>query len=758
MMGIKSLGLSLTGGQQGGGGAAFSLQDNSTYWWDGEDAAAILTGQFGQSGEASNTDTVDVWLNRAALASGADGGTPDITVVDSVEGYFNVDSTDEALLSAGGTYTTEWFDVTPGDTVAIGPTSGTTSRCRVQSKTAGGTITYETSLSKANGEPAELLFTVPAGAAEMRVFFATIGDTARQLDVAVMPDAAFVQRDSAPVLSSTDGVVFTDDKLAMAFPGGVGPSSCDVFVVVEVPTVTEAILLTNEDASDFIMRGDDGETTNIEDADTPVLSNHWNKQQVGNSGDLAANWDSYGILEARDVDLSGWAGMVIGGFEGFSYEFSGNIRAVIVTPRLSDADRAAAYAEINDHYSLGITFEPIYDGMFDTGFIDVAATSWNGTTDTLTIEGKPNPSNDSTMSAFGDVRNYGVRLTGVNGLTPTFIMGNFGDVRTTAHSDDDWRMVWCYESAFNDIDGAQWSLFDNEAITDGGTTSAVLTCSMDDPFTEDSVIVQRMPKVSLAAFEAKIDAWVADGSTDYIAGGTYAVGTLPALTDSFGKPVPAYDARAFKIGTGSRNVLLFGNPHPEECLGHWSLFGAIDFLLSDDADAVALRSECTFQVYPNMHAQATYAGIPRSFVHDPPLEDGNRNWNTVDNQTKTLYDTYWTANVPSTVFATIEFHDGRAGSGRTDFPAFYYFGADDTSTEFVAMKGEVVALEGEWEDFGTLSSVGRISDSARAAASAANPNINLSAEILTLKIATPSALADYGASLMKGLLAGIDAL
>jgi hypothetical protein len=47
---------------------------------------------------------------------------------------------------------------------------------------------------------------------------------------------------------------------------------------------------------------------------------------------------------------------------------------------------------------------------------------------------------------------------------------------------------------------------------------------------------------------------------------------------------------------------------------------------------------------------------------------------------------------------------------------------------------------------------------ARAAASADNPNINLSAEILTLKIATPSALADYGASLMKALLAAIEAI
>lgn len=94
-------------------------------------------------------------------------------------GYINFDSNAEPLEgSSDPSYqTTGWFPVTAHALIELVP-AGVASRFRIQTKDAGGVITYSTTLSQPDGVWTKRHVRVPAGATQMRLYFKTASDTA----------------------------------------------------------------------------------------------------------------------------------------------------------------------------------------------------------------------------------------------------------------------------------------------------------------------------------------------------------------------------------------------------------------------------------------------------------------------------------------------------------------------------------------------------------------------------------------------------
>lgn len=100
-------------------------------------------------------------------------------------------------------------------------------------------------------------------------------------------------------------------------------------------------------------------------------------------------------------------------------------------------------------------------------------------------------------------------------------------------------------------------------------------------------------------------------------------------------PIPRHDILAYKItdpaakDAKTRVVLASGN-HNTEFTGSWSLEGALDFLVSDDARAAALRKAAEFYVYPmvNPDGRFTLRGRSNPEMAAQNVTDHNRAWLT----------------------------------------------------------------------------------------------------------------------------------
>ena len=66
------------------------------------------------------------------------------------------------------------------------------------------------------------------------------------------------------------------------------------------------------------------------------------------------------------------------------------------------------------------------------------------------------------------------------------------------------------------------------------------------------------------------------------------------------------------IGGGPLMVWLYARQHPGETMAEWWMEGALDFLVSRDAEAAALRETATFHVVPNMNPDGSARGHLRT--------------------------------------------------------------------------------------------------------------------------------------------------
>jgi hypothetical protein len=132
---------------------------------------------------------------------------------------------------------------------------------------------------------------------------------------------------------------------------------------------------------------------------------------------------------------------------------------------------------------------------------------------------------------------------------------------------------------------------------------------------------------------------------------------LSAGTTPEGRPM-----QVIKIATGTEaeqkrkpGVLIYAREHGAETDGGWVAQGAIEFLLSDDPEAVAIRDKHVFLILPLLDADgavaSAYERIAQTFDSDPnPPESVNwarffRDWVVAGNRLELVYNLH---NVQST--------------------------------------------------------------------------------------------------------------
>ncbi|HRX86024.1 MAG TPA: M14 family zinc carboxypeptidase, partial [Phycisphaerae bacterium] len=237
---------------------------------------------------------------------------------------------------------------------------------------------------------------------------------------------------------------------------------------------------------------------------------------------------------------------------------------------------------------------------FDHGALDLANTTITPTEITL------GPRTDIHSSRW-----IYCKASNVLGLNPEFRISDAyfaGSTLTSAH-----RYVYSY-------DQQHWVFFDN-----GANTGGYYRFSNVGPFTQDDVWLAYSFPYPWAATEAHMDhvapsPWVTptpSADANFVLG----LSNDGTLTDK-GRAVPQLNMYGYLISDPSAPgpktvvVLTTGN-HPNETTGSYTFNGMVDFLLSDDVRAEALRAVADFYVYPNCNPDGRWAGHARSNPENP---------------------------------------------------------------------------------------------------------------------------------------------
>lgn len=218
---------------------------------------------------------------------------------------------------------------------------------------------------------------------------------------------------------------------------------------------------------------------------------------------------------------------------------------------------------------------------------------------------------------------YGIKITGANGWTPDFRLNTANGANPS--NVNRWEASWSY-----DPHGDTWNRFDTITRVDATT----FTFANNAPFTQDTVYIHMAPFFSytrwLARFEQfKLSSYVTSGaglSTPYV------LHSLPAVTDPFsGRVIGAKDVHYMRISDWSVTapkipIFWMHGQHCDETVGAYVYEGAIDFLLSADPMAHALRQTCEFHVLLHVNPQGLDAGYYRSSPEGGGNRDHNREW------------------------------------------------------------------------------------------------------------------------------------
>ena len=251
------------------------------------------------------------------------------------------------------------------------------------------------------------------------------------------------------------------------------------------------------------------------------------------------------------------------------------------------------------------------DGDFDSGGLDETNSQVAGNLVLLAGRDNFNP---------GDWKWLHFQASNVNGLTPQFVIDdNFASGGSRL---DNHEMVYSY-------DQQNWFFFDNNQHN-GGLDN--YTFSNNAPFTQDDVWVAYglpypMQKVTDHVNQVRSSPWVmptASSNTDLIlgqsSGGTDDIGRVIAPQNLYGYKITDPGAAGPKTQIG-----LVGGVHANEVLANHTLEGLVDFLVSDDERAAALREVAEFYVYPMANPDGRFAGYNRSTVQHEN-RDPNRFW------------------------------------------------------------------------------------------------------------------------------------
>src|SRR5690606_35181619 len=77
--------------------------------------------------------------------------------------------------------------------------------------------------------------------------------------------------------------------------------------------------------------------------------------------------------------------------------------------------------------------------------------------------------------------------------------------------------------------------------------------------------------------------------------------------------------------TAKRKAMFVTGQHAGETLGIYTYEGLVDWLISDDPRAAALRDQAEFFMYPTLNASGRAAGLTRAMLEHPD-SDSNGYW------------------------------------------------------------------------------------------------------------------------------------
>ena len=329
------------------------------------------------------------------------------------------------------------------------------------------------------------------------------------------------------------------------------------------------------------------------------------------------------------------------------------------------------------------------DGDFDHGALESFSVSTTG--------GGLRGGGSTTVNLVGRDNFYGggrwrwlnFRADGISNQSPTFeISDNFagGGSRLNNH-----EMVYSY-------DNENWLFFDNNTRDSG---NGVYRFSNSTPFTQDSVYVAYAQPYSYGRSVAHTQQVLASpwamptsSATGGLRGGsTGVIGQSPGGVDDLGRTIDPRNIYAYRITNpatdspteAKRKVVISTGQHAGETLGTHTYAGMVDWLISDDPRAAALRDVAEFYAYPTLNPDGRFAGHNRSTVENPN-QDPNGLWSPSKwighediqiNGEAMIADTQAT---PGIVDAYIDFHS-TIPTGGDDF-GFIEFEQNDNQVDW----------------------------------------------------------------------------
>ncbi|TWU22601.1 Zinc carboxypeptidase [Bythopirellula polymerisocia] len=276
------------------------------------------------------------------------------------------------------------------------------------------------------------------------------------------------------------------------------------------------------------------------------------------------------------------------------------------------------------------------DGNIDSGSLNSYTVAGN----TVNIVGRDSYAGGSFRLGDGHWRWLYFKASGVQNQNLTFsVKGEFGgdgpccdDTSIeTDHELYDHEMVYSY-------DGENWQFFPhaNNTLSTANANPAndLYTFGLNAPFTQDEVYVAYALPYTYNHSVTHTQQVLASPWAEPTASGNVngVIGQAPAGVNDIGKDQLARDLFAYRItnpatdsATPKRKAMFVTGQHASETLGIYTFEGLVDWLISDDPRASALRDQAEFFLYPTLNASGRAAGLTRSMLQHPDT-DSNSYW------------------------------------------------------------------------------------------------------------------------------------
>lgn len=232
------------------------------------------------------------------------------------------------------------------------------------------------------------------------------------------------------------------------------------------------------------------------------------------------------------------------------------------------------------------------------------------------------------------------KANGVQGQDLTFsVRGEFGGDGSccddtsieTDHELYDHEMVYSY-------DGVNWQFFPhaNNTLSTANANPAndLFTFRLGTPFTQDEVYVAYALPYTYSRSVSHTQTVLASPWAEPTASGNASgvIGQAPVGLDDMNRLNPARDLFAYRItnpetdsASPKRKAMFVTGQHAAETLGIYTYEGLVDWLISDDPRAAALRDQAEFFCYPTLNASGRAAGLTRAMLQHPNT-DSNGYW------------------------------------------------------------------------------------------------------------------------------------